>query len=378
MVRQALHHLGGMEAFVKPGETVLIKPNQMIPRPAETGCSTDPFVVGAVIRMARNAGAAKIQVAAASEGILNSLACMKDTGMAAIASQEDAELVDLGSDATPNREVDLTEGKALKRAPIPVPLLDADVVISIPKAKTDYLDIISGAIELSMGAVNQKWRAANIGENDALERFADVMTAVHPDLCITDALICGEGDGPWANRPHWCGCILACADLVANDVSISSLLGRNWRKLRFAAACEERGLGSREPVVWLGATIDRLWIHAWPGHEGFAHLPVNVLVGAGVTLSGTAGHVKSALDTLLSRGVLDEITRKGTPTIMIGDVCDTDFERHISEGPYLVFDDAARPEYKNDPRVFFVPGHPVLHTAMPELLRGLQAFKKRD
>ena len=45
--------------------------------------------------------------------------------------------------------------------------------------------------------------------------------------------------------------------------------------------------------------------------------------------------------------------------------------RSISgEGPYVVFDDAARPEYKNDPRVHFVPGHPVLRTAMPELFKG--------
>jgi len=36
-----------------------------------------------------------------------------------------------------------------------------------------------------------------------------------------------------------------------------------------------------------------------------------------------------------------------------------------------VFDDCARPEYKNDPRVYFIPGHPVLQTAMPELMKGL-------
>ena len=36
-----------------------------------------------------------------------------------------------------------------------------------------------------------------------------------------------------------------------------------------------------------------------------------------------------------------------------------------------MFDDAARPEYKNDPRVHFVGGHPVLRGAMPQLLRGL-------
>jgi len=62
---------------------------------------------------------------------------------------------------------------------------------------------------------------------------------------------------------------------------------------------------------------------------------------------------------------------KGTPTIMIGDVEDPAFEEHLRQGPYVVFDDAARPEYKKDPRVYFVPGHPVLRTAMPELFKGM-------
>jgi hypothetical protein len=34
-------------------------------------------------------------------------------------------------------------------------------------------------------------------------------------------------------------------------------------------------------------------------------------------------------------------------------------------------DEAARPEYKKDPRVYFAPAHPVLRTAMPELFKGM-------
>jgi hypothetical protein len=36
-----------------------------------------------------------------------------------------------------------------------------------------------------------------------------------------------------------------------------------------------------------------------------------------------------------------------------------------------VFDDCAKPKYKDDPRVYFVPGHPVLRDAMPALMSGL-------
>jgi hypothetical protein len=56
---------------------------------------------------------------------------------------------------------------------------------------------------------------------------------------------------------------------------------------------------------------------------------------------------------------------------MVGEIDDPDFEQYLQEGPYVVFDDAAKPKYKSDPRVYFVPGHPVLQTAMPELMKGL-------
>ncbi len=49
----------------------------------------------------------------------------------------------------------------------------------------------------------------------------------------------------------------------------------------------------------------------------------------------------------------------------------TNFEEHLKEGPYVVFDDSARDEYKNDSRVYFIKGHPVLQTALPELMKGL-------
>ncbi|MFL5460530.1 MAG: hypothetical protein ACJ8AY_07570, partial [Gemmatimonadales bacterium] len=132
------------------------------------------------------------------------------------------------------------------------------------------------------------------------------------------------------------------------------------------------GLGVREPIDYVGVPLEQVAFQAWPGHEGFDYLPTNLLVGSGVTLAGTTGHVKSVLDSMLRRGELNQVIwLRGTPTIMIGEVDDPNFEEHLREGPYVVFDDSAKPKYRDDPRVHFVPGHPVLRTAMPELLKGL-------
>lgn len=373
MLEKTLERIGGFGAFVRPGQTVLIRPDQSVPRLAEDGATADPLLIGALTRMAHEAGAAKVQVAASSSGFLDSFACMQTTGMAAAAEREGAELLDLGSDRVPNREVEMSEAKLLHRVPLPVPLLEADVVIAAMKARTDWLDTVSGSLEFCAGSLNQNWRAVQSAEEGIMERFADVLMALRPNLCVTDALICGEGDEPHAGMPRWCGCIVASTDPVAMDVAIAALLGQDWSKLRLAAAAEERGLGSKAPMVMLGTPLERVSFSAWPAHRDLQYLPVSVRVGKGVSEFGTIGQVKQALETLFRDGLPQQaLHRRGTPTIMIGDVNDPEFERHLREGPYIVFDDAAQQKYKSDPRVFFVPGHPVLHNAMEELIRILQ------
>ena len=372
LVREAVDLLGGMGRFVTSGQTVLIKPNLTVFYSAEEGCTTDPLVVGALIRLAKEAGAARVQVAESSGGFFSSLDCMQITGVAAVAEKEGAELIDLGSDAVPNRVVPVPGGEVLRQVPLPAPLLDADVIINVPKAKNHHIEPISGALKNWVGVVNQNWRQGNHGDEEMIERFVEIMTVSRPTLCVVDALIVGEGDGPIANQPRWCGCILASTDPVAIDVGIARLLGRDWQALRFAQEAERRGLGVREPIEYVGVALDKVAIRAWPGHEGFDYLPVNFIVGAGVTLAGTVGHVKSVLDSMLRRGELEQVIwLQGTPTIMIGDADDPHFEEHLTEGPYVVIDDAAKPRYKDDPRVYFIPGHPVLRTAMPELMKGL-------
>ncbi|MFL5462102.1 MAG: DUF362 domain-containing protein, partial [Gemmatimonadales bacterium] len=126
LVREAVDHLGGISRFVRPGQTVLIKPNQTVYYSAEEGCTTDPLVVGALIRLAREAGAARVQVAESSGELLSSIDCMRVTGMAAVAEKLGAELIDLGSDKVPNRTVPVPQGRVLRSVPLPEPLLDAD------------------------------------------------------------------------------------------------------------------------------------------------------------------------------------------------------------------------------------------------------------
>src|SRR5438105_12176045 len=257
LITEALDHLGGISKFVMRGDTVLLKPNQSVFCSAEEGCTTDPLVIGALIRLAKEAGAARVRIGESSSGFLSSLDCMRVTGMAAIVEREGAELIDLGSDEVPCRIVPILDGQVIREVPLPAPLLDANVIINVPKAKTHYLDPISGALENWVGVLNQRWRQRNYGDADTIGRLVDIMTASKPHLTVVDALVAGEGDGPIGAVPHWCGCVLASADPVAADVAVARLLRLDQEKLRFAEAAERRGLGSRQPIHYAGVQLEK-------------------------------------------------------------------------------------------------------------------------
>ncbi|MBW2684152.1 MAG: DUF362 domain-containing protein, partial [Deltaproteobacteria bacterium] len=57
LVTSVLHPLGGMAAFVKPGDQVVVKPNIGWDRRPEQGANTHPEIVRAVVELALQAGA---------------------------------------------------------------------------------------------------------------------------------------------------------------------------------------------------------------------------------------------------------------------------------------------------------------------------------
>lgn len=371
LVREAIDHFGGMGTFVRPGQTVLIKPNQTGPMLADEGITTDPRVVVALLNLCREAGAARVLVGESS-GMDRTWLVMQATGMSSAVRAAGGEIVFF--DECRYREVAIPGGRALRRIRLPEPLLAADVIVNACKAKTHHMDPISGAIKNWVGVIGLEEGRQEHHDALAFQEWVDVMSVSRPALNVCDALVVGEGDGPLANTPRWCGCVLAATDPVAMDVTICRLLGLDPATLRFAAEGAAIGLGTADPdaIGILGVPLEAARVEARRPRQGWDYFPFNVIVGGGVTYAGTLGHWKSVADLFLRDGTwVKAMALRGVPTFLIGDADDPDFERHVREGPYFVIDDAAPARYRLDPRVHYLRGHPVLHTMLPELLRGL-------
>jgi uncharacterized protein (DUF362 family)/beta-glucosidase/6-phospho-beta-glucosidase/beta-galactosidase len=373
LVHAALTHLGGMARFVRSGQTVLIKPNLTLWRLAADGTTTDPRLVAALARIARKSGASVVQVGECSSCGQVTREVMAITGMEKAAREAGAEPVYF--DEVEQVEVEVPHGKLIQRIPVPRPLLMADVVIACPKLKTHFLDPITGALKLWVGAARQD-TMHRLHRDRVQDTVADLLTVTRPDLAVMDAIIAGEGNGPVATRGRFVGCILASDDPVALDVVAGDLAGFDGASMLFPRAAAERGVGvaDRQRIDILGTPLAEAQVQLEPERldNWTETYPVRLIVGEGVTMQGTLGHFKGFADLWQADHLWDPIVAlHGKPTFMIGRVTDPRYEEHLKEGRYFVLDDAALDQYKRDPRVTFIPGSPIGNEMMPVIMQAL-------
>jgi uncharacterized protein (DUF362 family) len=329
ITRQALDLLGGMQRFVKPRQTALIKPNQTVFLLAENGVTTDPWVVAAIARLVLEAGGRPLIGDMPGAGI-TSKEVISITGMDDAVRRVGAEVVYL--DEMPQKPLPVPNGQIVQEIELPAAVVDADVLINVPKAKTHFVDPISGALKNWMGAMRPDIRMRH-HDRETPQYVLDATMARPPHLHVMDALWAGEGRGPIGNTPAWVGCVLASTDPVVLDVTTARLLGFSDEQaisMTYAREAVSRGLGTADlmHVEVLGESLDAV------------RTPIRLYRG-------------------------------GTPTIMIGRAEDPDFEQHLAEGPYVTIDDVVEDRYKRHPSIQHIPGHPVCDQMYRELIRAL-------
>ena len=182
MVQRGIDAIGGIGNFVKSGQTVAIKPNFSWGRSPEEAYTTNPYVVGALVGMCKQAGAKEVNVI--DHTCTTASICLHKTGI-----QREVEAA--GGKAfniTTFRTVSIAGGYKLKTVDFSTDSLDADVLISVPIAKQWAVTNISVGMKNWMGLIKDRkvfheGRGANIHE-----MIVDLMRVRKPDLTIIDAI----------------------------------------------------------------------------------------------------------------------------------------------------------------------------------------------
>lgn len=240
-VRAALAAMGGIEAFIKPGERVAIKPNCAWDRTAEQAANTNPELIAELARLCLAAGAASVVV------VDNSC---HDPGRSFVRSGIDAAARGAGAATAHQRSAGTVRmdlgGTVLGPWEVLEPIASADRVINVPVVKHHSLS------RATLGMKN--WFGAVVGNRSNLhQRIAQVCAelgaAFRPTLTVIDATRVLIGGGPTGGslalvRPD--DRLAVATDPVAAEAWGASLLGLTPQDLPHIAIAERLGLGSAD------------------------------------------------------------------------------------------------------------------------------------
>jgi uncharacterized protein (DUF362 family) len=241
--------IGSPDAIIKPGQKVLIKPNLAFQAPPESFAVVDPRVVEAVVAYFKeNSQAGEIWVGdnpSLGLHVGRAKPAFAESGMEEAAKRGGADKI-IYFDETEVVEVDIPEAKVFKKAAIFKPVLDADVIINLPKMKVHLAGTVTLSLKNWNGLIpnvhpsDQQQGAHRI---DLGQKFADLYRAVKADLTIVDAIIGMEGQGPHAGTPVEMNMIIAGADMVATDAVSAYVMGFDPMEIPAVRCAGTEGLG---------------------------------------------------------------------------------------------------------------------------------------
>jgi uncharacterized protein (DUF362 family)/Pyruvate/2-oxoacid:ferredoxin oxidoreductase delta subunit len=239
-VTRAVDHVGGIRAFVRPGDRVLIKPNLLKASAPETAVTTHPEVIRAVIRLVRDAGGEPQLGDSPGFGDLRRV-CEK-TGVLDVIEQEGVRLADMDTAVRVK-----TRGQ-FHHFEVARGVHEADVVINLPKLKTHGMMTLTGAVKNLFGCIPGKRKIQwhfNTGVNrDAFARMLVELSAlIRPALTVMDAVVGMEGNGPGSGDPRPIGVVMAANDPVALDAVAGAIVGAGPETLYVIRAAAVAGIG---------------------------------------------------------------------------------------------------------------------------------------
>ena len=232
--------LGGLDRFVKPGDSVLIKPNLIAPRSHRHATQTHPAPIIALARMLKDFGAKPF--VGDSPAWSTAKAC-------AHALRLDEPLKKLG---VPIVQLNKPRWRRLGdnglRVGISAHALDADVIINLPKFKAHQQLVATFAIKNMFGCVTGKRKAIwHLRKGRDVQEFCKLIVEIYkafsPALTIIDGVYAMDGQGPIHGRTRPLGWLIGGADPVACELICCKLVGMDPLNIPIITAARTLNFG---------------------------------------------------------------------------------------------------------------------------------------
>ena len=222
--------------FASPGlsgKRVLIKPNLLTDRTPEQAVTTHPELVRQVIRRLKAAGA-QVSVGDSPASTANLQRVWERSGIGAVCAEEHVPLISFEQAGAQSMERD---GFAFS---IARPVLEADLIVSLPKVKSHSLTMLTAAVKNMYGAVPGYAKTTLHRRYPKPDVFGQLIKTLWqvlpPTLTLADAIVGMEGQGPANGRPVHLGFLVAAEDPFALDRALCGVLHIDVRRVPYLSA----------------------------------------------------------------------------------------------------------------------------------------------
>ena len=222
---KVLEPVGGLE-FVTPGMVVAVKVNLVAPMKPDTAATVHPSVVCALTKLLRKKGADVI--IGDSPGGLYTASYLKVVYDSCGMRQAEEYGAKLNDDFSQS-DIEYPDAVKAKQFPYTSWLSKADVIIDLCKLKTHGMMGLSCAVKNFFGTIPGTKKPEFHYMYPKIEDFSNMLVDLFeyskPCLCICDAVIGMEGNGPTQGTPRPIGCLIASKNGHALDMVAAKMIG---------------------------------------------------------------------------------------------------------------------------------------------------------
>ncbi|MCJ7728487.1 MAG: DUF362 domain-containing protein [Sedimentisphaerales bacterium] len=234
--------LGGLEQFVKRGDSVLLKPNFIAPRPRHCATQTDPAVIIETAKLLKDFGARPFVGDSPAWGNVHT--CAKAIGL-----EEPLKKLDV-----PIRQLNKPVRRQIAGVAVGISsvALNADVIVNLPKFKSHQQLVATFAVKNMFGCVSGKWKAYwHFAKGGNAKKFCELLIEIYkllsPALTIIDGVIIMDGPGPISGRARPLGWLVGGTDPMACEIVCSKLINLEPDRLPIVNTAKQKGFGCTNP-----------------------------------------------------------------------------------------------------------------------------------
>jgi len=231
---------------------VLIKVNFITTKTWDTGATTDPVVVEALIQKLKSLPV-EIYVVESDATMTNADKAFESTGMKEVTKRYGVEWINLRHQKD-KVKIPVPNSATLKNITVPRIVKDS-AIISAAKLKTHMATKVTLGMKNMFGLLPDKFKA-KYHANGISDVVVDINTVIKPALTVIDGFVAMEGRGPSDGTPVKMDLIIAGKDVVATDATGARVMGFDPKEIKHIKEAAEKGLGNIDNIEILGSKLE--------------------------------------------------------------------------------------------------------------------------